>query len=57
MKAKMGRPTNSPKTNRIQLRVDNETLKLLDNCVKEKKSTRSDVIREGIELVGKQLKK
>lgn len=55
---KMGRPpSENPLSERIYLRVDEETKKVLDECVKEMKSTRSEVVRKGIYLVKDDLKK
>lgn len=53
-----GRPRkDNPKDTRIQVRIDKETLKKLDKCAEEKNTTRSEVIREGIDLVNDELKK
>ncbi|MBD5143290.1 MAG: CopG family transcriptional regulator [Ruminococcus sp.] len=58
MSKKMGRPCkDNPKDTRIQVRLDKETLKKLDECAKEKNTTRSEVIREGIDLVNDELQK
>ena len=58
MPQKIGRPCkDNPKDTRIQVRLDKETLKKLDECAKEKNTTRSEVIREGIVLVNGKLKK
>ena len=53
-----GRPhKENPKDTRIQVRLDQETVRKLDKCAKEKNTTRSAVIREGIDLVNNELKK
>ncbi len=58
MSPRTGRPhKENPKDIRIQIRLDKQTLEKLDKCVKEKNSTRSGVIREGIDLVNDNLKK
>jgi len=55
---KMGRPpSDNPMTDRIFIRVSEETKEKLDVCTKELNATRSDVVRTGIELVYKALKK
>ena len=54
---KMGRPTDSVKSIKIQIRVDEKTLSELDECVKYFNSNRSDVIRKGIQLVMSETKK
>lgn len=48
---KMGRPTDSPKEHRLQIRVDENTLKLLDECVEATGKSRSAIVRNGIETV------
>ena len=58
MAPRTGRPRkDSPKNTRIQIRLDKETLKMLDDCAKKKNTTRSSVIREGIALVNGELSK
>ena len=55
---KMGRPpSENPLSERIYLRVDKETKEVLDECVKQLDSTRSEVVRNGIYLVKDDLKK
>ncbi len=55
---KMGRPpSENPLSERIYLRVTPETKKVLDECVKQLGVTRSEVVRRGIYLVEKNLKK
>ena len=44
----MGRPTNNPKINRVEIRIDNDTLNKLDSLVKENGTNRSIEIRESI---------
>lgn len=54
----MGRPpSDNPLSERIYLRVDKETKKVLDECVKKLDSTRSEVVRKGIYLVQDDLDK
>lgn len=48
---KMGRPTQSKKDNLLQVRLDNETLEKLDACTKNENTTRSAIVRKGINLV------
>ena len=55
---KMGRPpSENPLSERIYLRVDKATKEVLDKCVAELQSTRSDVVRKGIYLVQDELNK
>ncbi len=52
MSPRTGRPLkDNPKDTRIQIRLDKETLDKLDDCANNKNTTRSDVIRQGINLV------
>ena len=46
-----GRPTTNPKQLRLGIRIDQDTLDMLDYCAKAKKISRSDVVREGIKVV------
>lgn len=58
MSKPFGRPRKeNPKDTRIQIRMDKETLEKLDKCAEKKNTTRSGVIREGINLVDEGLKK
>ncbi|MBS5873345.1 MAG: CopG family transcriptional regulator [Clostridiales bacterium] len=55
---KMGRPpSENPLSERIYLRVDEKTKGVLDECVEQLQSTRSEVVRKGIYLVKDSLKK
>lgn len=52
MNPRTGRPLKeNPKDTRIQIRFDKETLRKLDECAKNNETTRSDIVRRGIELV------
>lgn len=57
MVSKMGRPTNSRKDIRLQIRVDKETEEMLDFCADKKITNRSEIVREGIRLVYDDLQK
>lgn len=57
MSRKIGRPTDNPKNIKLQIRVDGETLKRLDDYAEKLQSTRSGVVRKGIKLVGELLEK
>jgi predicted transcriptional regulator len=55
---KMGRPpADNPKTETLRVRVDKETVKKLDDCASELETTRSEIVRKGIDLVVDTLKK
>lgn len=57
MSAKMGRPTDNPKNIRFEIRLDNDTNEKLEKCSSELNLTKTDVIRKGIDLVEKSIKK
>ena len=55
---KLGRPpSDDSMTDRIFVRVDNNTKDKLHECVDTLKITRSDVVRRGIDMVHDSLKK
>lgn len=52
---KMGRPTNSPKTNNTRIRLSDEDLHKLEFCKSKTGKTYADIIREGIDKVYQEL--
>lgn len=50
-KGKMGRPTESPKTNNYRIRMTDEELQKLEECCSRTGLSKADVIRKGIDLV------
>lgn len=55
---KMGRPpSDDSMTDRIFIRVSKETKEKLAECTKELDTTRSDIVRKGIDMVHDNLKK
>ncbi len=58
MSPRTGRPPKeNPKDIRIQVRLDKDTLDKLDECSEAEQTTRSEVIRQGINLVHAKTKK
>ncbi len=58
MSPKIGQKlTDVPKNQRVEIRMDEETVEKLDYLVKEMKSDRSKIIRNGIEIQYKKAKK
>lgn len=58
MSPRTGRPkSDNPKGDFVGVRLDKLTVKKLDEVVKLKKSNRSEIIREGIELIYSDTKK
>lgn len=51
--AKMGRPTNNPKSGSINIRLDNECIQILSKKVKTDTVTRAEWIRRGIKMLDK----
>ncbi len=52
MSPRTGRPRKeNPKDIRIQIRLDKETLDKLDECADKNITSRSDIIRQGSDLV------
>lgn len=54
---KVGRPTQSPKTNNTRIRLSDEDLAKLEFCKEHTGKTYADIIREGIDKVYHELKK
>ncbi len=55
-KKKMGRPTDNPKSNPIHVRLDNESLKILDKYCEQENVKRTEGIRQGIRLLESRVK-
>lgn len=53
MSPRTGRPIkgSSKKTLNLQIRMNEEEMQLLDECVERTKSSRTDVVNEGVRLV------
>ena len=51
MTAKMGRPTDSPKTVQLGIRFDRETLNILDNYCKKENISRAEGVRKAVRLL------
>lgn len=58
MSPKMGQKlTDNPKNKRVEIRMDEETVKKLDCLANEQNSDRSKIVRQGIEIQYNQRKK
>ena len=54
---KMGRPpAENPLSEKLQLRVDKSTMQALDECAGKLDTTRSEVVRKGVNLLLETLK-
>ena len=56
MNKKMGRPTDAIKDSVIKVRIDEQTKRMLEYCVRNSFMSKSDVVRQGIENVYNELK-
>ena len=57
MSAKMGRPTDNPKTEIIKVRATKEDRERLLYCCEQTGKTQYDIVMEGIKLVEDKIKK
>ena len=58
MVAKRGRPTiENAKDYTLRVRMNNETIKKLDECCKQEEKSRSEIVRECIEEKHSRIKK
>lgn len=56
MSPKTGRPTSEPKNNRESFRLSDEDIVKLKFCTEKTGLSKTDIIREGIDLVYAKLK-
>lgn len=54
---KLGRPTDNPKSNPIHVRLDKESLFILDKYCEKKCVTRAEGIRNGIKMLEDKIEK
>lgn len=55
---KIGRPlSETPKHKTLRIRVDDETIKKIEDCSTKLAINRSEVVRRGIDMVSDSLKK
>lgn len=57
MSSKMGRPTDEPKTIKIMVRLSENDMKMLKYCAEKEQKSKADIIRIGIKLVYKRMKR
>lgn len=57
MSPRTGRPTDNPKTLNTRIRMSKEDIDKLEYCCKKTGKLKSEIIREGIDKVYKELKK
>ena len=54
---KMGRPTDNPKSERITVRLDNESTNILTSYCEQEKIERAEAIRRGVKKLKSDIKK
>lgn len=57
MSPRTGRPTQTPKKNRKSYRLSDEDIEKLSFCINETGMTETDIVRKGIDLVYREIKK
>lgn len=58
MSPRTGRPTNDPRgTNRTGVRLTESDMEKLEFCIKKTGRSKTDIIRQGIDLVYKEVSK
>ena len=53
----MGRPTSNPKIEELKVRISKEDKEKLEYCIDKSNKNKSQIVREGIDKVYKELKK
>ena len=56
VQGKMGRPTDNPKSDRITVRLDNESKRILDKYCEQKEVSPNEAARRGIKKLKDDLK-
>lgn len=57
MSPRTGRPTDNPKPYKLTVRVDEESMKILDAYAEQEKISQMEAIRRGIKKLGADIKK
>lgn len=57
MSPRTGRPTDNPKPYKLTVRVDEESMKILDAYTEREKISQMEAIRRGIKKLGADIKK
>lgn len=57
MSPRTGRPTNDPKNTRLELRLSKDDTGKLQYCCQETGLSKAEILRKGLDLVYKNLKK
>lgn len=57
MSRKIGRPTDSPKKSRLELRLSDDDIYKLEYCYQKTGLSKSEILRKGLEFLYQSLKK
>jgi hypothetical protein len=57
MSPRTGRPTSNPKSESVNIRLDNESREILDKYCTQEQVTKAEGVRKGIKMLGEKLKK
>ena len=57
MSPRAGRPTDNPKKTRLELRLSNDDTEKLEYCHQESGLSKAEILRKGLDLVYKELKR
>lgn len=57
MSPRTGRPTDNPKKNRLELRLSDEDMLMLEKCSELTGKSKAEIIRQGIREVYEKIKK
>lgn len=54
---KVGRPTDNPKNNRVNFRLSDEDIEMLEQCSNISGKSKTEIVRQGIREVYEKIKK
>lgn len=57
MSAKLGRPTDNKKTQRLEIRLTQDEVDAIEECANVLKVSKTEVVHQGIQLVREKLNK
>ena len=57
MSPRAGRPTNNPKTKPMTIRLDEESVTIMETYCKQEKVGKSEAVREGLKRLESDIKK
>lgn len=57
MSPRTGRPTNNPKTNKITVRLDNESTDIMEKYCKQEGVEKGEAVRRGLKKLASDIKK